>query len=177
MNYERMTENAKRVFDYLKRREEILFDQIHTVQHELESAAGTINEQEKYMEIEVQREEQEKNIFSLYTTSDQYSEAKAQLSRRIQDEVEKKAGLEQRLSQLEEEFAEIRDMLICDEIVVQYFSEESQKEEQAPIQDNNKAYEQDLVSRLKFCTSILELDKERCMQELKQLIQELQERE
>ena len=173
MNYERMAEHVNGVLDYLEKRKEAIFDQIQTVQRELETVDGTINEQEKYMEIEEQREEQERNIFSLYETSDQYKDAKAQLSSQLHAQMEKKARLEQMFEQLKKEFAEVREAVICNEVIVEYFIEETKKEEPEPIQETPKNYELDIENRLQFCISILELDKERCMQELQQIIQDL----
>lgn len=182
MNNHEIIKKLNQTLHYLRERKNYLFHQIEQTRQNLENINTEIQEQETYMELENQKEQQETNIFNLYDTTNKYAEERKILAGKIAGMNVEKNKFEILLDALQKEFNQVNEQIISNQILVKQFSEQhnsSRKGEKnkhnhmAKEQPEQKNQHADLADRLEFCLGILQLDKERCSLELQSIIQEL----
>lgn len=156
---------------YLQKRKQSVFEEIQQVKKELETVISTINEQEAYMNLESNREKMERNIFSIYNTSEKYEKEKERIRGMIEKKNTDKKRLETTLKNLSEELETVNDRIVSNQILEKHFLEEKEKQKEETLTETVKL---DIANQLQFCLSILELDKERCAMELQKLLEFVQ---
>lgn len=180
MNNQEITKRLNTTLDYLRKRKDYLYEQIQKIKHNLEEIIQEIQEQEKYIELESQKEKTESNIFNLYDTTNKYVEEKKHLAAKLAGMNVEKNQFEVLLDALQKEFEKVNENIISNQVMVRFFlekeSSDSVKEEttKKEIEIAEKKKDGDIISRIKFCKDILQLDKERCLIELQNLIYELE---
>lgn len=161
---------------YLKQQKEVLFDKIELAKQKLENLNGEIAEQEKYLEIETKKEQQESNIFRLYDTDNPHEEEKQRLSGRLEQLQAEKNSFEEQLHALQAEFEQVKQGIISSQIVLKEL-EEREILDAGSEQPHFSGDPVDIINSLKLCLELFDLDKERCRLELKRLLEEAEKRE
>lgn len=167
MNKDHQTK-IKEIQGYLNERKKSIFQSLKSYEQKLENLSNEICELQTYIEVENRKEKQESNIFTLYPTTQKYEEEKKKLNNKLEQSESEKKQIEEILLNFKNEFDTIEKHIITSQIIIQQL-EEKESMTDAKISVTNT----ELMERLKFCLEIIELDKERCAIELRNIISDL----
>lgn len=158
----------KEIQEYLIERKKSIFYSLKSYEQKLENLSNGISELQTYIEIEKRKEKQESNIFTLYPTTQKYEEEKKKLNKKLEQSESEKEQIEETFWNLKNEFDTIEKHIITSQIIIEQLEEKESKSDAKVSLTNTE-----LMEKLKFCLEIIELDKERCAMELRNIISDL----
>ena len=166
-----IAEKLKVVMQYFQDRKEALFNRIQILSGQLDIVLSDISENETYLELEINKEQQESNIFNLYNTTEEYSKKKEFISEHLNLLKQNKKTMEEELASIQQELETVKTNFVFIQILVNYFEDKVVNHEEEVQQEKQKKL--DITNQLKLCLGILDLDKERCAMELQKLIDQM----
>lgn len=158
----------KEIQEYLNERKKSIFNSMKVYEQKLENLSNEISELQTFIEVENRKEKQESNIFTLYPTTQKYEEEKKKLYEKLEQLEKEKKQIEETYSTLEKEFGIIENHVVTSQVMIQQLEEKESKSD-----TKTSVVNIELIEKLKFCLEIIELDKERCVIELRNIISDL----
>lgn len=159
MEKKKIIESVAKTSEYLTKRKDFLVDELQTVQQRLDELRDEIVEKEAYVELESNRELLENNMFNVYNSAEKHTKEKEYLMELLEKCREEKKTLEERLELVRQELNEVCQHLVRGAEVDRYLKE-----------SRDISF---IKNRVQLCMDLLEVDRERCMTELRVVLDEL----
>lgn len=155
---------------YFEGRRDSIFQDIQQIKKNDEITINELSQSEKFLEIEESKEQESNNIFNLFSDKGRFQEKQLDLKNSIDENNKKHSENQKRIIELENDLNNVLEKISDNKKIRDYIDGE---EEKKIIQSEMKSEYENIIEKIQLCIELIDLDKERCLHEMKKIVEDL----